>query len=98
MAMTVTNTGYRAATDTPQLYLDFPPEAGQPRSILKGFQKTCLLEPMESTVVTFNLTVRDLSYYVTQSKSWVKAGLEKVRYEMSKNSEEVVLTGKLGEM
>ena len=44
------------------------------------------------------MTARDLSYYVTQSKSWVKADLEKVRYEMSKNSEEVVITGKLGEM
>ena len=58
LGMTVTNTGQQAAsmpaggralseaaTDTPQLYLKFPPEARQPRSILKGFAKTALLQP-----------------------------------------------------
>jgi beta-glucosidase len=98
LKMTVTNNGIRAATDTPQLYLEFPPEARQPRSILKGFQKTPLLQSMESATVTFNLTARDLSYYVPQSKSWVKADVTKVGYEMSKSSEVVVMTGKLGEL
>ena len=96
--MNVSNTGLRPGTDTPQLYLEFPAEAGQPRSILKGFQKTSLLEPMETTIVTFGLTARDLSYYVPQSKSWIKADVAKVRYEMSTSSEHVVLSGALGDL
>lgn len=98
LTMTVTNTGLRPATDTPQLYLDFPVEAAQPRSILKGFQKTRALEPMETTTVMFSLTARDLSYYVPQSKSWAKADVAKVGYEISKSSEQVVYSGKLGEL
>ena len=98
LTMTVTNTGLHPATDTPQLYLKFPPEAGQPRSILKGFQKTVVLEPMLSATVAFNLTARDLSYYVPQSKSWVKADVAKVSYELSTSSERVVMRGSLGKL
>ena len=50
---------------------------------------------MESATVTFNLAARDLSYYVAQSKSWVKADVAEVGYEISKNSETVVVSGKL---
>ena len=108
LSMDVTNVGIEAgpsarallepATDTPQLYLQFPAEAEQPRSILKGFAKTGLLQYMETETVTFKLTARDLSYYVAQSKSWVKVkDLKTVTYQvgMSSDPSKVVKTGPL---
>ena len=70
----------------PQLYVDLPPEASQPRSILKGFQKTALLQPGGSTTVSFALTARDLSYYVQQSGSWVRAPSAAVKYSVGRSS------------
>ena len=53
---------------------------------------------MLSATVAFNLTARDLSYYVPQSKSWVKADVAKVSYELSTSSERVVMRGSLGKL
>ena len=108
LSMDVTNVGIQAspstralmepATDTPQLYLQFPAAAQQPRSILKGFKKTGVLQYMSSETVTFSLTARDLSYYVVQSKSWVKVtDLKTIMYQVSMSSgpSKVVKTGPL---
>jgi len=59
----LTNTGSVAAKALPQLYLEFPIEAGFPAPILKGFQKTGLVYPGASIRVTFRLTPRDMSYF-----------------------------------
>jgi beta-glucosidase len=60
---TVTNTGKFAAKTIPQLYLEFPIEAGFPAPVLKGFQKTSLIYPGASAEITFRLTDRDMSYF-----------------------------------
>jgi len=69
---TVTNTGDVAAATVAQLYVGFPPEAGQPAPLLKGFVKTRSLAPSAAQTVTFELTERDLSFYDVASKAWVK--------------------------
>merc|ERR1740121_257654 len=73
--ITVRNTGLRPGRAVAQLYLEFPPAAGQPGPVLKGFQKTPQLLPQESMVVTFGLTDRDLSYYSAHhaNPGWVQA-------------------------
>ena len=70
----------------PQLYVELPPEARQPRSILKGFAKTPLLQAGSTTTITFGLTARDLSYYVPQSGSWVRAPSAAVKYSVGRSS------------
>lgn len=71
VSLQVTNTGDSAGRDVPQLYLEFPEAAGQPRSILKGFQKTSLLESGQSQRVTFTLTHSDLTHYDASSGTWM---------------------------
>ena len=46
VALTVTNTGGVEATATPQLYLGFPPSAGEPPCLLRGFAKVCIARPV----------------------------------------------------
>ena len=60
---TVENIGSRPSRTVPQLYLEFPPEAEQPVAILKGFQKTAILQPQDSADVVVPLTERDLSFW-----------------------------------
>jgi len=71
----VQNTGARPARTVPQLYLDFPAEAGQTAPILKGFQKTSLLQPGATAPLLFPLTARDLSYYSESSERWVQVAM-----------------------
>jgi len=59
----VMNNGTRPSRTVAQLYMEFPPEAEQPVAILKGFQKTAILQPGDSEVLIFPLTERDLSYW-----------------------------------
>jgi len=69
----VQNSGKVAAKAVVQLYLEFSPEAGHPAPLLKGFEKTGVLLPGHTQVVTFGLTNRDLSYYDPYGKVWVRA-------------------------
>lgn len=64
----VKNVGHVATADVPQLYLEFPAAAQQPRPILKGFTKTATISPGKSQTITFTLTPRDMSYW--NSGSW----------------------------
>merc|ERR1712003_411051 len=57
----IRNTGIVAAQTVPQLYLEFPPECEHHSYILKGFEKTDLLQPGETVSVTFHLGERDCS-------------------------------------
>jgi beta-glucosidase len=59
----VTNVGTVAGKETPQLYLRFPVDAGEPPKQLKGFRKTETLVPGSSELVTFTLESRDLSIW-----------------------------------
>jgi len=64
----IKNVGNVAAADVPQLYLEFPASAQQPRPILKGFTKTAVIAPGKSTTWKFTLSARDMSYW--NSGSW----------------------------
>ncbi|OAL46520.1 avenacinase [Pyrenochaeta sp. DS3sAY3a] len=69
VSVKITNTGSRAGSSVPQLYLSYPPEAQAPMRSLRGFDKTTL-EPGVSATIKFPLTRRDLSYWDTGSQAW----------------------------
>lgn len=66
----VRNEGKVSSATVSQLYVQFPPEAGQPSKILKGFLKSTLLGPGEVAQLHFALSSLDLSYY--KNGSWVQ--------------------------
>lgn len=63
------NTGSVSGAEVVQLYLGFPPSAGEPPIQLKGFSKV-FLAPGASEKVTFTLTDRDLSIWDVSTHSW----------------------------
>lgn len=69
ISMKLSNSGKKKGRAVPQLYLEFPTEASQPAKVLKGFEKTALIEPGASTHVTFRLSARDRSYWL--DGAWV---------------------------
>ncbi|MBD2896808.1 Thermostable beta-glucosidase B [Actinomadura sp. RB99] len=74
--VTVTNTGTRAGTAVPQLYLGLPSagvDVPQPPRQLKGYAKVALA-PGQSKRVTFPLTSRSLAYWNQGAKAWKVAG------------------------
>merc|ERR1712185_195970 len=72
VTLSVTNIGGVAAKAVPQLYLKFPSTAGHPRPVLKGFQKTGMIEKGGHVEVTFQLGDEELSYYDVGRAAWVK--------------------------
>mmetsp|Transcript_42243 Transcript_42243/g.99187 ORF Transcript_42243/g.99187 Transcript_42243/m.99187 type:complete len:877 (+) Transcript_42243:56-2686(+) len=46
-----------------QAYIEFPPEAHEPKLVLRGFHKTRFLKATEEETVFFGFTARDLSIY-----------------------------------
>ncbi|KAI4716172.1 hypothetical protein E4T48_07615 [Aureobasidium sp. EXF-10727] len=76
--VTVSNTGDVAGATVPQLYLSLPQIPGEdptPLYVLRGFEKVSV-QPGQSTVVNFDLTRRDLSYWSVFQQEWVIAGGE----------------------
>ena len=67
----ITNTGKVAGAEVPQLYLNFPASAAQPSIVLKGFTKTGLIQPGQSTTVTFKLSTEDLSMWSVEQSQFV---------------------------
>jgi len=65
----VRNSGTVPGAEVAQLYLQFPPSAGEPPLQLKGFQKTRILQPNECTKVEIFLRPRELSVYEV-GKGW----------------------------
>lgn len=72
VSFTVKNTGGRAGTETPQLYLGFPAAAGEPPQQLRGFAKVHLDAGMSRTV-SFTLTARKLSVWDATAHAWAEA-------------------------
>lgn len=66
----VENIGDAPGSEVVQLYLDFPPEAGMPNRVLRGFAKTPVLEPGEPHEVVLELTERDLSTWDVGAHDW----------------------------
>ena len=68
----VTNTGPVAGATVPQLYI-LPPQSSVPPNTppqaLRGFDKV-YLQPNASSVTTFDVTRRDLSYWDVASQQW----------------------------
>ena len=70
----LTNTGRRPGADVVQVYVGFPPSAGEPPNQLKGFQKV-QLAPGETKQVTFALDARAFAHWDEASRGWlVSAG------------------------
>lgn len=59
VVVTIENTGAVPGTEIPQLYLGFPPNAGEPPKVLRGFDEV-FLQAGGSSSVTFSLNQRDL--------------------------------------
>ena len=75
---TLTNSGRVAGAEIVQLYITFPPEAGEPPRQLRGFQKL-RLEPSASVDVTLPLTSRAFSTWSVHEHEWaVAAGVFKI--------------------
>jgi beta-glucosidase len=71
--MPVSNTGAVAGREVVQAYLQFPRDTGYPM-LLRGFQKTGLLQPGTHTEVSLEFTQRDLSLWMLESNGWVPQG------------------------
>jgi len=70
LSLTLSNTGAREGAETVQLYVS-PRAPSQPRPVkeLKGFAKT-KLQPGERTVVSFELELKDFSFFDAASNRW----------------------------
>jgi beta-glucosidase len=69
LTFTVSNTGKRAGTVVPQVYVDYPRAAGEPVPLLKGYDKL-QLAPGESRRVSIALDQRAFSVYDTAAGQW----------------------------
>lgn len=72
-SVTVSNTGSVAGATVPQLYLSLPQVPGEdptPLKVLRGFEKVSL-QPGQSTVVSFDVSRRDISYWSTFEQQWI---------------------------
>jgi beta-glucosidase len=97
VSFSVTNTGSRAGTDVPQLYLALPspsPDVVQPPKALKGYQRVSLA-PGQTKRVSLAVDQRALSYWDSDVHDWAVApgcyGLM-----VGRSSRDIVLTGALG--
>ncbi len=64
VSITVTNTGHRAGSDVPQMYIADPASTGEPPRQLKGFARVSL-QPGQATRANFPIDARALSYWGT---------------------------------
>lgn len=70
-SFTLTNTGTVASCEVAQLYISYPPSAGEPPQQLKGFSKVGPLKPGESHQVFIALTPRSFSVWSVEQHAWV---------------------------
>ena len=73
MSVVVTNAGAVAGAEIVQLYVRYPPSAGEPPSgVLRAFKKTRVLQPGESQTVAFTLAERAVSVWSESSSMWTR--------------------------
>lgn len=63
VTFTVKNTGAFAGAEKPQLYLAYPPAAGEPPKVLRGFEEV-ILDVGASSRVSMTLSQRDMRFVV----------------------------------
>ncbi len=73
----IRNVGSRRGKAVPQLYITFPPDAGEPPAQLKAFQ-VVRLEPGEVSEIGMEIPIDDLAIFDDDSRSRVVPG----RYEI----------------
>ena len=69
VSLTLENNGTLPGAEVVQLYLAFPPEAGEPPQQLKAFKKVHL-NAGEKAQVTLELTSRDFSVWSVAAHAW----------------------------
>jgi beta-glucosidase len=89
----VTNTGTRAGAEVVQLYVGFPPAAGEPPKQLKGFKRVAL-KPGRGAEVTLRLTARDLSSWNSARNRW-RTHSGRYRIMIGSSSRDVRATARL---
>lgn len=70
VSLVVRNTGQRAGSAVPQVYVGFPRKAGEPPRQLKGFQKV-RLAPGAGKRVTIKLPPRAFAHWSSKKDRWV---------------------------
>jgi beta-glucosidase len=74
----ITNTGSRAGSDVPQLYIGDPSSTGEPPLQLEGFDRVTLA-PGQSRRVSFTVTPAQLSWWSDSANGWTQTpGLYRV--------------------
>ncbi|KAJ7089103.1 glycoside hydrolase family 3 protein [Mycena epipterygia] len=71
VSFTVANTGTVTGTEIPQMYLAYPPAAGEPKRVLRGFDEV-LLAVGASATVTMNISAREMSIWNVVTQAWVR--------------------------
>ncbi|PPR00198.1 hypothetical protein CVT24_004901, partial [Panaeolus cyanescens] len=69
ITFSIQNTGKVAGNEVPQLYLNFPASAGEPPSVLRGFDSVALNAGQKKTV-SMTLSRYDLSVWDTEKQGW----------------------------
>ena len=65
----IKNNGPAAGSEVSQLYLAFPPTAGEPPKVLRDFEKT-YLESGSSCTISIKLTKKAFSIWNVQAQKW----------------------------
>jgi len=69
LSFRVTNSGNRAGSEVPQVYVTWPTEANEPPEQLKGFTKI-FLQPGANADVNFTIASNDLKIYDNMQGGW----------------------------
>jgi beta-glucosidase len=67
----VENSGTRTGTEISQVYLEYPPAAGEPTRVLRGFKEILDLESGSHTTVNVFIAERELSIY-DSLRGWIR--------------------------
>jgi beta-glucosidase len=94
VSVSVTNTGSVSGATVPQLYISLPSSApSTPPKQLRGFEKV-FLEVGASSIVTFDLMRRDLSYWDVNVQDWVIPAGE-IGFSVGFSSRDIKLTNEV---